>query len=320
MLPPDSTLESSEARASPYERAQAESVRLIGPKTTSIRVIKRTVTGVFNDGFIHAGNLAYLALLSLFPFFISATALASLFGESSGGIQTLQAFLQTVPPAVASVIEEPVQQVISARSGPLLWIGGLVGLWTVGSLIETLRDILRRAYAVQSEQPFWKYRLGSIGMIVVSVVLMLLSFSAQVVLTGAEQVIVRVLPQFDDWLDKLALARIIPALGLLLALYLLFYFLTPLAYRARAFPKWPGAVFTTLWWLGVTALLPVALSSILSYDLTYGSLAGVMVSLFFFFLVGLGLVIGAELNAALALSGAEPGKQTIADRDGDTEK
>ena len=35
-----------------------------------------------------------------------------------------------------------------------------------------------------------------------------------------------------------------------------------------------------------------------------GSLAGVMISLIFFFIVGLGVVIGAELNAALAESGA----------------
>ena len=36
------------------------------------------------------------------------------------------------------------------------------------------------------------------------------------------------------------------------------------------------------------------------YDLTYGSLAGVMIALFFFWLIGLGMVVGAELNAALA--------------------
>ncbi|HLL31719.1 MAG TPA: ribonuclease BN, partial [Allosphingosinicella sp.] len=36
------------------------------------------------------------------------------------------------------------------------------------------------------------------------------------------------------------------------------------------------------------------------YDLTYGSLAGVIIGLTFFFIVGLGVVIGAELNAALA--------------------
>ena len=52
--------------------------------------------------------------------------------------------------------------------------------------------------------------------------------------------------------------------------------------------------------MATTALLPVVLASLGGYDLTYGSLAGVMIALIFFFIVGLGLVIGAELNAALA--------------------
>ena len=42
------------------------------------------------------------------------------------------------------------------------------------------------------------------------------------------------------------------------------------------------------------------LAASVNYDLTYGSLAGVIISLIFFFIVGLGVVIGAELNAALA--------------------
>ncbi len=44
----------------------------------------------------------------------------------------------------------------------------------------------------------------------------------------------------------------------------------------------------------------MVLRSFFTYSLTYGSLAGIMVALFFFWLVGLGVVIGAELNAALA--------------------
>ena len=64
--------------------------------------------------------------------------------------------------------------------------------------------------------------------------------------------------------------------------------------------KWPGPLFVTLWWLATTALLPIVLTSLGGYDLTYGSLAGVIIALFFFFVIGLGVVIGAELNAALA--------------------
>src|SRR3546814_2127868 len=66
---------------------------------------------------------------------------------------------------------------IEARSGSLLWFGALVGLWTTGSFIETIRDIIRRAYGVTFSRPFWEYRLGSVGMIIASVILAMIAFS-----------------------------------------------------------------------------------------------------------------------------------------------
>ena len=48
------------------------------------------------------------------------------------------------------------------------------------------------------------------------------------------------------------------------------------------------------------ALLPQAISLFGGYALTYGSLAGVIIALLFFWIVGFGLVMGAHLNAALA--------------------
>jgi membrane protein len=61
----------------------------------------------------------------------------------------------------------------------------------------------------------------------------------------------------------------------------------------------------TVWWAGVTTALPRLLHSVFSYDTIYGSLAGIMIVLFFFWLVGLGMVMGAELNAALAVTPEE---------------
>ena len=92
---------------------------------------------------------------------------------------------------------------------------------------------------------------------------------------------------------------------LFFSIYLLFLSLTPQEYRGKAYPKWPGAVLVTVWWLAVTVALPNLLRLFFTYDLTYGSLAGVMIALFFFWLVGLGLVVGAELNAALAVTPEE---------------
>jgi len=263
-------------------------------------VLKRVAIGVYTDGFIHAGNLAYLAILSIFPFVIVAAAVAQLVGQSEGGVQTMQAVLETMPPNVAQVLEQPIQDVIQARSGTLLWVGGLIGLWSVGSFIETIRDIIRRAYGVQSSRPFWEYRLASAGIIIGAVLSIMLAFSASLILSGVQSFVVERVEGADRVVGFFTLIRIVPALMLFGALYALFYALTPGRYRAMSCPKWPGAAFVCIWWVSTAALLPAALTALGGYDLTYGSLAGVAIALLFFFLVGMGVVIGAELNAALA--------------------
>jgi len=275
-------------------------VRQLGPGTKAWQVMKRTAIGTFNDGFIHAGNLAYLAIFSIFPFFILGAALFSLVGEESERAASINAVLVALPPVVGNVIEPVARDVITARSGWLLWAGALVALWTVGSLIETIRDILRRAYGTQMMHAFWKYRLLSAGVIVGAVVLLMLSLIAQFLIGAAQQVIEAYFPQLVDRVSDLQLTRIIPALGLFGSLYLIFYTLTPSQYRASRYPKWPGVLLTTVWWILVAMLMPIVLRSFFTYNLTYGSLAGIMIALFFFWLVGLGVVIGAELNAALA--------------------
>jgi len=128
------------------------------------------------------------------------------------------------------------------------------------------------------------------------------AFSAQVVLTGIEQFIWRLLPFGADFQPLINLSRIAPLLMLIAALYAMFVTLTPMKYRIAQCPKWPGALFTALWWMAVTMLLPVVVAAFGGYGRTYGSLAGVIVALLFFWLVGLGLVFGAHLNAALAES------------------
>ena len=272
----------------------------VGPGTRAWEVAKRTLVGTYNDGFIHAGNLAYLSMLAIFPFFILGAAVFSAFGEEAERAATINAVLYALPPMVGNVIEPVARDAIEARSGWLLWVGGLVGLWTVGSLIETIRDLLRRAYGTEPTQAFWLYRLASTAMIIGAVILLLFSLIAQVTIGAAQQVIDAYFPPLSDVLDQLSLARFVPGFGLFGSIYALFYILTPSPYRKKRYPKWPGALAVTLWWVGVTVALPQVLRSFFSYNLTYGSLAGIIITLLFFWLVGLGVVIGAQLNAALA--------------------
>jgi len=274
------------------------------PKLTPWEVVKRVAIGVYNDGFIHAGNLAYLSILALFPFFILAAAIAHLLGQSQDAQLTVFNVLRRLPPDVANTLRAPVQEVLHARTGPLLWFGAIVGLWTAASYVETIRDILRRAYGVKFCAPFWEYRLGSILIILGAVLLLMTAFAASVALSSVHHVLVELFPFAQSVATSLGIYRLVPAATLFFTFYVLFYALTPSRYRKLGCRKWPGALLITAWWLATVEILPNILGLVGGYSLTYGSLAGVMISLIFFFVVGLGVVIGAELNAALAESGA----------------
>lgn len=307
-----------EDRGKHHRRARAAFDReyaKVKPGSYAFEVVKRAAVGTYNDGFIHAGNLAYLALMTLFPFLIVTAAILSLFGQSAAMKETVVSILATLPSETRTLLAEPIASVLAGRTGTLLWLGALVGLWTVGSFIDTIRDIFRRAYGTKATASFLQVRLRTSGAIILSVLIVLLSFFAQGALTAVEQFLYRLVPWAQDLSAWIGLSRIIPGLVMFGALYMLFYSVTPPKYRVSSCRKWPGALFTAVWWLATTTGLPWALSLLGGYGATYGSLAGVVVMLLFFYLVGLGFVFGAHLNAALAepvSSGVEGSPRTEA--------
>ena len=270
-----------------------------GGRATPFAIIRRVALGVYGDGFVHAGNLAYLTLLTVFPFFILMAAVTQVIGRPEENLAAVQSMLGTLPPAVATLIEGAAREVLLARTGPLLWFGAIVGLWTVSGFIETLRDILRRAYGTQYERPFWQYRLSAMMLAFGAVVLILAGLALQLAATAIEEIVVRFLPAAHQ-LMSVQVGWISTSIAVFCGLFAIFWALAPSDYRSARHPKWPGALATTLWWTGALALLPPAISMFGGYALTYGSLAGVIIALLFFWIVGFGLVIGAHLNAALA--------------------
>jgi len=228
------------------------------------------------------------------------SAIYSALGEQERLGAAIDALLTAMPPRVQALISPVAHDAATARQGWLLWAGAFIGLWTAGSLVETIRDILHRAYRTQRTVAFWRYRLASTGIIFGSVILLLIALSSQVAIAAAEQIVFSLFPGLNGMFDRFDMSRLVSMALLFLSIHLLFVTLTPAAYQRRRYPKWPGAILVALWWTLVTLWLPRVLKTFFTYDLTYGSLAGVMIALFFFWLVGLGMVVGAELNAALA--------------------
>lgn len=299
--PAPQTPEARRRRLIHAHRRIDDTLKKLGPGSRIRKVLGRSLEGIWNDGFIHAGNLAYLTLLTLFPFFIAVAAIARAAGRDAATIEAVDRFLGQVPPTVANVLATPIHDVLLARENHLLWLGAIAGIWSTSGFVATLKDILYRAYGVRSQSTFWRARLRYTAITLGSVMLVLVSFLLQALLTAAEQLIERLFPRIDTTLSLLLSAsRLIPGLFIFGAFYLLFYVMTPRRYRGRHSRKWPGPLFIAVWWLAVTSLMPRVLALLGNYDLTYGSLAGVMIALIYFFTLGLGVVFGAHLNAALA--------------------
>lgn len=262
------------------------------------RILVDTVNGTFEHGFTHAGNLAYLSLVTLFPFFILLAAIAGRLGRTSDGMAAVNGFLGALPQGVEEIVAPAVRDVLAApATGGVVTFGALVALWTTSGVLVTLRSIVQQAYDTPSEMPFWRWRLIGIAEVLALVIILLLAFAAQVLVTGAETFVYRLMPMAAEVFPALGLQRIVPAGMLFLALWALFTVLCPRLFRVA--PCWPGALVTAVAWTATTLALPRALTLFNDYALTYGSLAGVIIALLYFYIIGLGLVLGAQFNAAV---------------------
>jgi membrane protein len=263
------------------------------------RILADTASGTFMHGFTHAGNLAYLSLVTLFPFVILLAFVAGQLGRTAEGLAAVSSFLEALPDNVAAIIAPALTDLIAAESsGGVVTFSLVVALWTCSSVLVTLRTIVSQAYGSLSEMPYWRWRLLGLAEVMGLVLLLLIAFAAQVLTTGAETFVYRLMPMAANLFPTLGVQRIVPAALLFLALWALFTLLCPRVFRIA--PVWPGALLTAAAWTATTLALPWALTLFGGYALTYGSLAGVIIALLYFYIIGLGMVLGAQLNAAVA--------------------
>lgn len=252
-----------------------------------------------HDGFVLAGHLAFMGLLSLFPFLIFLVALAGFVGQTDIGTQMVAFLLENLPESVAGTLEQPIIEVMQDTRGGLLTVGILAALWTASNGLESLRTALNRAYDAPERPPYLRRRAESVVLVMVA---------SAVVMTGmASLVFGGVL--WDYARDYAGLARDVRmpwriarwglSVGLLFTAIVALYRILP-ARRLRWRWVLPGASVALALWLGAGSLFSLYLRHFNQYALTYGSLGGVVIAMIFFYILGIIFIFGAEVNAALA--------------------
>ncbi|MEX1147234.1 MAG: YihY/virulence factor BrkB family protein [Sphingomonadales bacterium] len=271
-----------------------------------MRVIKAlrqaVIRFISHDGPVVAGHMAFLSLLGLFPFLLFLVALAGFAGQMEAGNTAVTFLFANLPDDVRRVLEGPVTSLLKQSRGGVLTFGVLAAIWVASSAIEAARHALDRAYEAAHPPAFWLRRLHGLGIVILAATAILLGMSIFVLGPVIWAVVSYFVPGLAEWARLANIARFgVSALLFFGALCGLFFALKP-RHGGRFVPIVPGAVFTLALWMVLGSAFSFYLGHFSYYDVTYGSLAGAMIALVFFYLVSASFILGAELNAATARS------------------
>jgi membrane protein len=275
-------------------------------------LLKRTAKETSEDDCLGlAAQLAYYFFLALFPAVLFVLALASFFPLGNFIDEIVRVLRPIAPAEVLSFLEDQLRRVSNADSGGILTIGLLGAVWSSSAAVVAIIGSLNRAYDIEEGRPWWKVRLTAMGLTIALALLILISFSLIVVgPTVADQLATSFgLGSVFTWAWKilqwpLAFLLVSTAVGLV-------YYFAPDADQDWAWIT-PGAVVGTALWLVVSLVFKYYVANFADYNATYGTVGGVIVLLLWFYISGLAILVGAEMNAEIEHAspwGKDPGEK-----------
>jgi membrane protein len=247
-----------------------------------------------------AAALAYYAFLAIPAALLVAVGVFSLVADEDAVTTIIDKFEGVAPQEALTLLKDSLDRVTEGQSSSgitMIVVGSVLALWTVMGAMQTLMWALNAAYDREETRGFIKQRLTALVMVILLLVAFALVFGLLVlgpVLSDAVGSAVG-LESVVDWLWWTAQWPI-------LLLGLLFVFATILYLGPNVdHPRWQfltfGTAISVVVWLLASGAFALYVSSLGSFNKTWGSLAAVIIMLTWLWLSGLALLFGAEVNA-----------------------
>jgi membrane protein len=272
---------------------------MLSSRTILAAFYKAGVNTVNHDGVEHAGYLAFVGLLALFPFLVFVVALAGFMAGGQTGAEFVRIVLAQLPPDMVTSLTPRITEITSRPPHGLLSVSILGAIWTSSSALEGYRTVLNRAYHVGTPRAYIWRRLLSIAQILILSFVVVMAMIVLVVLPIAREKVAPAAGKSGVDLPS-ALIVCISIAVVFLAISLAYYFLPNLKQSIHAV-IW-GAALVTLLWIAAARLLSFYLSTINPASLVYGSLGSVIATLLFFYVGNVIFIYGAEFNYLLKLA------------------
>jgi len=266
---------------------------------SSSELARRTWREIVDDDvFGLAAQLSYYFFLALFPAILFLLAVASFFPLANLTDDLGRTLGPFVSPQVLELIQEQMRRLANNESGGLLTVGVAGALWSSSAALVSIVGALNRAYDIKEGRPWWKVRLTAIGLTLGVAATVLVALSLVLIGPTVAQKVATTTgwgaPFEWGWLIlqwPLVFALVTTGIGLI-------YYFGPDADQDWAWIT-PGAVAATILWLVVSLLFKLYVANFTDYEGSYGTVGGVIVVLLWFYLSGIAILTGAELNAEI---------------------
>ena len=273
-------------------RAHAE-VRL------ALLAVWRGAVGFYSsEDLTFASSIAYYSLLSLFPFFLLAFALLGNAAGNESERQFIFNFVLNYFPRQFQFLTDQLDQFRQSRV-QLGIAGSVIMIWAAMGVFGALTSAINHAWGVEKQPSFFKHKLISFVMLLFAGVLLVIGLAlvsaANVVGARWFSVVVENVPALLT-LRGFAL-QWATMLIFILVVGLVFYFVPNAQVRFR--DVWVGAVLTGLLWRAALAGFSYYVRDFSRFDV-HGSIAAVVVFLFWVYICAVILLFGAGVTAANA--------------------
>jgi membrane protein len=276
-----------------------------------IVILKRTSSAFMSDNLLsRSAELGYYFLFALFPTLVSASAIFGLFARSASDIyvKLLNYLSVVVPKDALSIVLDTFNQTTQHSSSGKVTFGLAAALWSASVGFSAIQDTLNTVYKVKETRPFWKARGSAILVTVLLAVITMATAATQLAGTLAAHFIRASIANQRLGLSYGITVHIlfdIVSLALNLLLFAVIYYFGPNVKNKVWRYLTPGAAIGVLGWILSSLALRIYLHYFNNYSVTYGSLGAVIILLTWFYVTGLMLLTGAEINSEIEAATAE---------------